>query len=125
MIAYGLIPEFVGRFPVLCPLQKLSEPELVHVLREPRGALTRQYAALFSHHGVPIFYTRSALEAVAHLAYTKNTGARGLRSILETTLRDAMFEAPSMIDDGHPVAGVVLDAEGVTGGGGAKVFTER
>lgn len=76
-----------GRFPVLCMTDRLSEADLVHVLREPRHALTKQYAALFHHHGVPLYFTRTALGAVARLAAAKGTGARGLRSILEGVLR--------------------------------------
>jgi ATP-dependent Clp protease ATP-binding subunit ClpX len=92
LIAYGLIPEFIGRFPVLVSLAALDEDQLVQVLTEPRNALGKQYKKMFAMNNVKLHYTEGALRRIAQKAMVKNTGARGLRSIMETLLTDAMFE---------------------------------
>eukprot|EP00850_Spirogloea_muscicola_P009028 SM000050S16953 [mRNA] locus=s50:92:4383:+ [translate_table: standard] len=106
LIAYGLIPEFVGRFPVLVNLQALDENQLVQVLREPKNALGRQYRQMFFMNKVRLHITEGALRAVARRAMAKNTGARGLRSILENLLTEAMYEVPDAEGD---IDAVVLD----------------
>jgi ATP-dependent Clp protease ATP-binding subunit ClpX len=96
LIKYGLIPEFVGRLPVTATLEELSEEQLVQILTEPRNALTRQYMRLFEMEGTELEFRSEALHAVARKAMERNTGARGLRSILEQVLLDTMYELPSM-----------------------------
>ncbi len=107
LIKYGLIPEFVGRLPVVATLEELDEAALVQILTEPRNALSKQYAKLFEMEGVELEFTDEALKAVARKAMERKTGARGLRSILENILLDIMYELPSLenvtkavIDDG-------------------------
>ncbi|XP_062218869.1 CLP protease regulatory subunit CLPX1, mitochondrial-like isoform X2 [Phragmites australis] len=92
LIAYGLIPEFVGRFPILVSLSSLSEDQLVEVLTKPKNALGRQYTKLFEMNDVKLHFTKKALRLIAKRAIAKNTGARGLRSILESILTEAMYE---------------------------------
>jgi len=108
LIRYGLIPEFVGRLPVIAVLDELHEEQLVEILTEPKNALTKQYAKLFEMEGVEIEFRREALREVARKAVERKTGARGLRSIMEQILLDTMYDLPSM----EGVAKVVID-EGV------------
>ena len=96
LIKYGLIPEFVGRLPVVATLEELDELALVQILKEPRNALTKQYGKLFEMEGVELEFTEEALNAVARKAMERKTGARGLRSIMEDILLDTMFELPGM-----------------------------
>ena len=98
LIEYGLIPEFVGRLPVLATLNQLDEEALVRILTEPKNALTKQYQRLFELDGIELSFTEDALEAVAQQALERETGARGLRSILENTMLDLMYELPSEKD---------------------------
>ncbi|XP_024394196.1 CLP protease regulatory subunit CLPX1, mitochondrial isoform X4 [Physcomitrium patens] len=114
LISYGLIPEFIGRFPVLVSLSALNEDQLVQVLTEPRNALGKQYKKMFSMNNVKLHYTDGALRRIAQKAIVKNTGARGLRSIMETLLTEAMYQVPDTIlnRDEH-VDAVVLDEEAV------------
>ncbi len=95
LIRYGLIPEFVGRLPVVGTLHELDEPAMVEILTKPKNALTRQYKKLFEFEGVKLRFTDDALEAVAHMACTRKVGARGLRMILEETMLDVMYMLPS------------------------------
>ncbi|MBI3560723.1 MAG: ATP-dependent Clp protease ATP-binding subunit ClpX [Gammaproteobacteria bacterium] len=95
LIKFGLIPEFVGRLPVLATLEELDELALVQILTEPRNAITKQYHKLFEMEGVDLEFRTEALRAVATKAKERNTGARGLRSILERVLLDTMYELPS------------------------------
>ncbi|MDD2956556.1 MAG: ATP-dependent Clp protease ATP-binding subunit ClpX [Oscillospiraceae bacterium] len=95
LVKYGLIPELVGRIPVLTTLQELDAESLVRILCEPKNALVRQYEKLFSLDGIDLHFEQEALEEVAKLAIERKNGARGLRSILEDILSDVMFEAPS------------------------------
>ena len=95
LIKFGLIPEFVGRLPVVATLEELDETALVQILTEPRNAITKQYHKLFEMEGVDLEFRDEALHAVAHKAKERNTGARGLRSILERVLLDTMYELPS------------------------------
>lgn len=95
LLKFGLIPEFIGRLPILTALEKLSEDDLVRILTEPKNALIEQYSKLLEFDGVKLEFEEDALREVAHLAIERNTGARGLRSIIEATMRDIMFEVPS------------------------------
>mgnify|MGYP003345133643 FL=1 len=94
-LKYGLIPEFVGRVPVVATLEELDERALVRILTEPRNALTKQYEKLLSFEKVKLKFTEGALNAVARKAYLQKTGARGLRAILEEVMLDVMYDAPS------------------------------
>jgi ATP-dependent Clp protease ATP-binding subunit ClpX len=105
LIKFGLIPEFVGRLPVLATLEELDEPALVRILTEPKNAITKQFKRLFDLEGVDLEFRPEALAAVAHKALSRKTGARGLRTILEQVLLDIMFELPSM----ENVSKVVVD----------------
>ena len=95
LLKYGLIPEFIGRLPVLATLNELDEPALIQVLTEPKNALIKQYRTLFEIDGVQLTFTTPALKAVAELAVERKTGARGLRAILEQAMLDVMYEIPS------------------------------
>ncbi|NLW22964.1 MAG: ATP-dependent Clp protease ATP-binding subunit ClpX [Tissierellia bacterium] len=95
LLKYGLIPEFVGRLPVIVTLEELDEDALVRILTEPKNALVKQYKELFSMDGVDLEFDEEALRAVARKAIERKTGARGLRSIIEETLLDIMYEIPS------------------------------
>jgi ATP-dependent Clp protease ATP-binding subunit ClpX len=97
LIAYGLIPEFTGRFPVLVSLAALNEDQLVQVLTEPRNAIGKQYKKLFAMNNVKLLYTEGALRRIAQKAMLKNTGARGLRTIMETLLTDAMYQVYTIL----------------------------
>ena len=92
---FGLIPEFIGRVPITVSLQTLNEEALVRILREPKNALIRQYQALLDLDGVKLEFTDDALMAIAHMAVERKTGARGLRSIMESLMMDTMYEIPS------------------------------
>ncbi len=94
LVKFGLIPELVGRLPVLCPLEELSENELVRVLTEPDDAITKEYQLLFEKDGVKLEFDEEALKETAKTALNKKTGARGLRSILEDVMLDIMYELP-------------------------------
>ncbi|WP_432719801.1 ATP-dependent Clp protease ATP-binding subunit ClpX [Jeongeupia wiesaeckerbachi] len=105
LVRFGLIPEFVGRLPVIATLDELDEAALVNILTEPKNALLKQYQALFDMEGVELDIESDALEAIAKKAMERRTGARGLRSILEGTLLDTMYELPAL----EGVAKVVVD----------------
>ncbi|MDI5951736.1 ATP-dependent Clp protease ATP-binding subunit ClpX [Streptococcus equi subsp. zooepidemicus] len=92
---FGLIPEFIGRLPVVAALEQLNTEDLIRILTEPRNALVKQYQALLSYDGVELEFEKGALEAIAGSAIERKTGARGLRSIIEETMLDIMFEVPS------------------------------
>ncbi|MDO6513370.1 MULTISPECIES: ATP-dependent protease ATP-binding subunit ClpX [unclassified Neptuniibacter] len=111
LVKYGLIPEFVGRLPMIATLAELDESALIQILTEPKNSLTKQYAALFDMEGAEVDFRESALDAIAKKALERKTGARGLRSIMEATLLDIMYQLPSM----ENVSKVVID-EGVIEG---------
>ena len=92
---FGLIPEFIGRLPVVTTVEALTEDSLVRVLTEPKNALVRQYQYLFSLDGVDLSFTDEAIHAIAHLAQERGTGARALSTIMEDVLADTMYEVPS------------------------------
>ncbi len=98
LLRYGLIPELVGRLPVSVPLEALDEDALVRILKEPKNALTKQYAKLFDLEEVKLTFDEHALRAIAAKALKRGTGARGLRAILEEILTDVMFDLPSRDD---------------------------
>lgn len=103
LVKFGLIPEFIGRLPVLATLEELDEEALMQILTEPKNALTRQYQHLFDMEDVDLVFEPSALRAVAKKALDRNTGARGLRSILENVLLETMYDLPSRTDVGTVV----------------------
>ena len=111
LMRFGLIPEFIGRLPVLATLEDLDEPALVTILTEPKNALVKQYKRLFEMENVDLTFTDDALIAVAKKAITRKTGARGLRSILEGILLETMFELPTF----EGVEEVVVNAEVIEG----------
>lgn len=111
LVRYGLIPEFVGRLPVVATLDELNEEALVRILTEPKNALTKQYAKLFSMEGAELQFREEALHAIAKKAMERKTGARGLRTIMEKILLDTMYDLPSE----RSVSKVVVD-EGVVNG---------
>jgi ATP-dependent Clp protease ATP-binding subunit ClpX len=98
LLRYGLIPEFVGRVPIIVTLEALDKDSLVKILTEPKNALTRQYKKLFELDGVDLEFMPDALQAIAEEALHRNTGARGLRAIIEDVMLDVMYEVPSRID---------------------------
>ena len=105
LIKFGLIPELVGRLPVVTALAELEESALVKILTEPKNALIKQYSKLLAMEGVELEVRPAALMAIAKKALARKTGARGLRSILEQSLLSVMFDLPTM----HNVAKVVVD----------------
>jgi ATP-dependent Clp protease ATP-binding subunit ClpX len=107
LLKFGLIPEFVGRLPVVATLSDLDEPALVKILVEPKNALVKQYQKLFEMEDVRLGFTDDALRSIAEKAIARKTGARGLRSIMETILLDTMFDLPSL----HGVEEVVINRE--------------
>ena len=113
IVKYGLIPELVGRIPVMVALNDLDKDALVRILTEPRSSLTKQYEKLFEMDGVKLTFTQEALDAVASLALERNTGARGLRSILEKAMTDIMYEVPSRDD----ILSVEITSECIRGTG--------
>ncbi|MBJ9950069.1 MAG: ATP-dependent Clp protease ATP-binding subunit ClpX [Pseudomonadota bacterium] len=100
LVKFGLIPEFIGRLPVIATLEELDEEALMQILIEPKNALTRQYQYLFEMENVDLLFEDSALRAIAKKALERNTGARGLRSILENVLLETMYDLPSRTDIG-------------------------
>tara|TARA_Y100000991_G_scaffold50959_1_gene36947 strand:- start:1900 stop:3189 length:1290 start_codon:yes stop_codon:yes gene_type:complete len=111
LVLYGLIPEFVGRLPIIATLEELDAEALIRILTEPRNALTKQYAKMFEMEGVEIDFREDGLQAVAERAMERKTGARGLRSILEGILLESMYTIPSTQD----VAKIVVDESVVKG----------
>ena len=109
LVHFGLIPEFVGRLPVIAALQELTRDDLVHILTDPRDAITKQYQELFKMDNIQLEFTQEALEAIADEAVAKKTGARGLRAILESVMLDAMYDLPKL--DEHQSAKCVIDED--------------
>lgn len=121
LVRYGLIPEFVGRLPVIATLEELDQNALVRILTEPKNALTKQYGALFDMEDVEVDFRQDALKAIADKAMERKTGARGLRSILESVLLDTMYDIPS-----NPgVAKVVIDGAVINGDSDPLIVYEK
>ena len=121
LLRFGMIPELVGRLPVLVALESLDEDALVRILIEPKNALTKQYKKLFDLEGVGLTFDPEALRAAARKAITRQTGARGLRAILEHMMTDIMFDLPSRTD----VTEVIITPESITQGTTPLIVTER
>ena len=111
LLKFGLIPEFVGRLPVIATLHDLDVDALVTILQEPKNALVKQYRKLFELENVELTFTDEALKAIAERAIKRKTGARGLRSIVEGILLDTMFDLPDM----EGVSEIVIDEDVVAG----------
>jgi len=111
LVKYGLIPEFIGRLPVVATLRELDESALIQILQEPKNALTKQFTALFDMEDVELEFREDALHAIARKAMDRKTGARGLRSIVESVLLDTMYELPSM----ENVSKIVVDETTIKG----------
>ena len=111
LVKFGLIPEFVGRLPMIATLDELDLDAMVKIIREPKNSLTKQYAQLFEMEGVEIQFRDDALRAIARKAKNRKTGARGLRSIMETVLLDSMYRIPSL----DKVSKVIIDAAVIDG----------
>jgi ATP-dependent Clp protease ATP-binding subunit ClpX len=122
LLKFGLIPEFIGRLPVLATLEDLDEPALVQILREPKNALMKQFQRLFDMEDVRLTFSEEALAAVARRAIDRKTGARGLRSIMEAILLDSMYELPSL----KGVEEIVISPEVVEGKAKPlRIYSER
>ena len=111
LLRYGLIPEFIGRLPMIATLEDLDEKSLVQILQEPKNSLIKQYQELFKLDGAKLNFKENALKEIAHKAINKKTGARGLRSILENILLKTMYDLPSQDD----VEEVIVDASAAKG----------
>ena len=121
LVRYGLIPEFVGRLPVLATLDELDAEALVRILKEPKNAYTKQYAKLFEMEGAEIDFREDALVAIAEKAMERKTGARGLRSILESVLLEVMYQLPSEDE----VSKVIVDENVINGGSEPMLIYEN
>jgi ATP-dependent Clp protease ATP-binding subunit ClpX len=121
LLKYGLIPEFIGRLPVIVTLHELTEDDLMQVLTEPKNALVRQYGKLFEMENVKLDFSDGALRAVAREALRRKSGARGLRSILESVMLDIMYEIPSQSN----VREIVINEEVITGRENPLVVYEK
>ena len=108
---FGLIPELVGRIPIIVPLNDLDKNALVRILSEPKNSLLKQYRKMFEMDGVTLIFDDDALEAIATEAIQRNTGARGLRSIMESAMLHLMYEVPSRED----VSEIVIHADCIKG----------
>ena len=113
LLAFGLIPEFIGRVPVISTVHQLRRQDLVQILTEPRNALTKQYHRFFAYDEIELVFTDDALWEIADKALERETGARGLRSIIEQVLLDTMFDLPTL----ENVSKVVVDESTITGEG--------
>ena len=118
LVKFGLIPEFIGRLPVMVSLEQLDEAALVKILTEPKNAMTKQYEALMAYDGVKLVYEKDALEAVADKAIEMKIGARGLRSVMEGIMTDIMYTVPSE----HDIEKVIVTADCVKNGTGPDVI---
>ncbi|MFB0833039.1 ATP-dependent Clp protease ATP-binding subunit ClpX [Arthrobacter halodurans] len=121
LLKFGLIPEFIGRLPVITTVEKLDKDALIQILTEPKNALLKQYQKMFKIDGVELSFVPEALDAVADMALERGTGARGLRAILEEVLGAVMFDLPGRED----IAEVVITADVVTGGAEATLISHE
>ena len=112
LIEFGMIPEFVGRLPMLAPLDPLDEEAMLRILTEPKNALVRQYQKLFEMEGAEVEFELPALKEIARLAKARDTGARGLRAIVEDVMLDVMYDLPEMEHKGkHVITAEVVRGE--------------
>ena len=118
LLKFGIIPELIGRLPVIAPLTSLKREDLVRILTEPKNAMTKQYEALMSYDGVKLVYDKDALEAIADKASEMKIGARGLRSVMEGIMTDIMYTVPSE----HDIEKVIVTADCVKNGTGPDVI---
>jgi ATP-dependent Clp protease ATP-binding subunit ClpX len=121
LLKYGLIPEFVGRLPVISTLHDLEEEHLIQILVEPKNALIRQYQKLFELENVKLSFTKGAYKVIAQEAIKRKTGARGLRSILEKAMLDIMYETPS----NNNIQEVVISENTITQGVPPKLIMRQ
>ena len=121
LVKFGIIPELIGRLPVVTVLDALDEDALVRILDEPKNALIKQYKYLFNADGIDLEFENDALRAIAKKSIERNTGARGLRSIVEATLRDIMFTAPS----DETISKITITADCVNGTGEPVIEHDR
>ena len=115
---FGIIPEFIGRLPVIAVMEHLNEDQLVQILTEPKNALTKQYKKLFKEENITLSFTEKALRAIASKAVERKSGARGLRTIIEEVMLDIMYEAPSETD----LIEVIIEEETITEGAAPKTL---
>ena len=120
---YGLIPELVGRLPIIAALRELDEDQLIHVLTEPKNAVTKQFQALFKLNNINLEFTQDALHAVASLARKRKTGARGLRGVIEQNLLKTQFEVPDLAKDG--VTKIIINKDVIEGKGQPSYVREE
>ena len=120
LLKFGIIPELVGRLPVITCLQDLKKEDLVRILKEPKNALTKQYEALLGMDNVTLEITDDALEAVAQKAIERQIGARGLRAVMEQTMMKVMFVIPSDLS----IKKVIIDADCINGGS-ARIVRDK
>lgn len=113
--SFGLIPEFLGRLPVICPFHELTEEELCKILTEPKDALVKQYSAMFKYDNADLEITEETLKSIASMAIKNKTGARGLRSIMEKILLNSMYEIPNLTKDKNKTAKIIVTKECVEG----------
>jgi ATP-dependent Clp protease ATP-binding subunit ClpX len=121
LATFGLIPEFIGRLPVIATLTELDEETLISILQEPKNAITKQYGELFAMEGAELEFTPGALSAIAHKAISRKTGARGLRSIVENALLDTMYDLP----DDPTVSKVIIDENVISGGEQPQLLRDK
>lgn len=121
LLKFGLIPEFIGRLPVTASLEKLTEQDLIRILTEPKNALVKQYQKLLELDGVKLEFTPGSLNAIANQAIERDTGARGLRSIIEDVMTDVMYDIPTRAD----VTKVIITKEAVSGEGTPEIKTAK
>jgi len=117
LLKFGMIPEFIGRLPVLTSVENLDKPALMQILTEPKNALVKQYQKLFDLDDVELEFTADALDAIAELALARGTGARGLRAIMESVLLGVMYEVPSRSE----IAKVIIEKDCITSAAPATV----
>ena len=117
---FGLIPELVGRLPIVTSLQELDRDAMIRILKEPRNSLLKQYQKLMAMEDVELVFTDDAVEAIADLSIERKTGARGLRSILEGAMRDVMYSVPSM----EGVRQVIITKETISEGAEAMIVQD-
>ena len=120
-LKFGLIPEFIGRLPIVAKLEKLDKKALIKILTEPKNALVKQYQSLLKMDNVTLRFDKAAVEAIADMALKRNTGARGLRSIIEETMTEMMYSIPSQAD----VKECVIHKECITDGVEPELIREK